>query len=79
MYEDSQRFSEGEEDESSHIVSFNPRPTLTCVRGRTNNMEDGVGSQEPFSRMMQHGAGADASSLLMGADEDVDTPGYTTI
>ena len=76
MYEDSQRFSEEEEDESSHIVSFNPRSTLTWGRGQTNNMKDDVESQEPSSRMMQHGAGADASSMLMRADEDVDTPRY---
>ena len=42
MYEDSQRFSEEEGDESSHIVAFNPHSTATYAGGRMNIRENEV-------------------------------------
>ena len=74
MYEDSQRFSEGAGDESSHVISFNPRSTATYAGGRMNIREDEVELQGPTTQRMQFGVGEDESSLVMGADEVVDTP-----
>ena len=66
MYEDSQRFSEGEEDESSHIVVFNPRSTATYSRDQTDGREDEVRSREPATHTMQRDVGRGSSSLSLG-------------
>ena len=66
MFENSQRFSEGEEDESSHIIVFNPRSTVTYGRSRTDNREDEIESREPATHTMQRDVGRESSSPLMG-------------
>ena len=79
MYEDSQRFSEEEGDESSHIVFFNPRSTATYAGGRTNVRENEVELLDPSTHRMQFGVDGDESSLVMGADRVVDTPTYGNV
>ena len=54
------------------IITFNPHSALAYGRGRMNNTE----SRDPTTRIMQRGVGEDASSLLMGADDNVHTPTY---
>ena len=75
MYEDSQRFSEGEEDESSHIIVFNPRSTAIYSRSRMNDREEETESREPATHTMQRDVGRESSSPLMG-DEGVE---YTPV
>ena len=78
MYEDSQRFSE-EEGDDSHIVTFNPRSTATYAGGRMNIRENEVELLDPSTHRMQFGVGEDESSLVMGADGVVDTPTYDNV
>ena len=79
MYEDSQRFSEEEGDESSHVVTFNPRSTATYAGGRMNIRENEVELSDPSTHRVQFGVGEDESSLVMGADGVVDTPTYDNV
>ena len=79
MYEDSQRFSEEEGDESSHVVSFNPRSTATYASSRMNIREGEVELRGPTTHRMQFGVGEDESPLGMGIDEVVDTPRYDNV
>ena len=76
MYEDSQRFSEEEGDESSHVISFNPRSTATYAGGRVYIREDEVELRDLTTRVTRHGVGEDESSVVMGANGAVDTPTY---
>ena len=55
MYEDSQRFSQEEGDESSHVISFNPRSTATYAGGRMNIRENEIELSDPSTRRMQFG------------------------
>ena len=64
MYEDSQRFSEEEGDESNHFVSFNPRSTVTYAGRRMNIRENEVELQDPTTHRMQFGVDEDESSLV---------------
>ena len=76
MYEDSQRFSEEEGDESSHVVSINPRSMVTYGRDQRGNIVDDVGSRVLPARTMQRDVGEEASPPFMGIDADIETPKY---
>ena len=76
MYEDSQRFSEEEGDESSHIVSINPRSMKTQSHDCRSNAVGGTELRDPITHMMQRGVDGNTSSLIMGANDDVDTPKF---
>ena len=58
MYEDSQRFSEEEGDESSHVVSFHPRSTMADGR---HYSRDEFELRNPGANAMQRGADEDMS------------------
>ena len=79
MYEDSQRFSEEEGDESSHVFSYNPRSTATYASSRMNIREGEVELQDPTTNRTQFGVDEDESPLGRGTDEVVDTPGYDNV
>ena len=76
MFEDSQRFSEEEGDESSHVVRFNPRSTATYSRDYRSSVVEGSELKNPIVHTMQRDAGESVQSLVMGADDNVDTPKY---
>ena len=76
MYEDSQRFSEEEGDESSHVVSINPRSMMTYGRDQRGNIVDDVGSRVLPARTMQRDVGEEASPPVMGIDANIETPKY---
>ena len=73
MYEDSQRFSEEEGDESSHVVSFHPRSTATYGRdyGRYE-----VELVDTMTNAMQRGVDGDMSPSFVGVDHTMETPTY---
>ena len=75
MYEDSQRFSDEEGEESSHVVSFHPRLTMGNVTSQIENLVGGTVQYHP-SIMMQHEIEENPSSLLLGADALIGTPEY---
>ena len=79
MYEDSQRFSEEEGDESSRVISFNPRSMATYGRDQRGNIVDDVGSRVLPARTMQRDVGEEASPPFMGIDADVETPNYAEL
>ena len=76
MYEDSQRFSDEEGEESSHVISFHPRSMTGNVVSQIGNRVDETERYNPSMHMMRHDVDEDVSSLLLGADEEVDTPEF---
>ena len=76
MYEDSQRFSEEEGDESSHVVSINPRSLIAPGRDETNRRIDDFESRVFPAHMMQRGVERDSPPPFAGAGRDVETPKY---
>ena len=79
MYEDSQRFSDEEGEESGHVVSFHPRSMMSNAVGQIGNRVDETERYNPSMHMMRHDVDEDASSLLLGMDEEVDTPEFNLI
>ena len=76
MYEDSQRFSEEEGDESSHVVSINPRSLMTRDSDETNRRIDDFESGAFSAHTMQRGVERDSSPPFAGAGRDIETPKY---
>ena len=79
MYEDSQRFSEGEEEEDSRVITINPRLLIDVGDDRMVNRGYDVEPADSTAFMMQRDAGRNTRSPLTGADMDIDTPEYTNI
>ena len=79
MYEDSQRFSSDEEEEGSHIVTFNPRSLVGADAHRSRYDRDNLDPYSSLALTMQRGADEQAQSPLKGGDETVDTPEYANI
>ena len=79
MYEDSQRFSEGEEEEESRVITINPH-LLVDVRGdRSMRRQDDIEPVDSMAFTMQRVVDRNTRSPLMGGDVAVDTPEYTNI
>ena len=79
MYEDSQRFSGGEEEEDSRVITIDPRLLINVRDDRPRHRQDDV---EPFDSMaftMQRVADRSTQSPLTGGEGAVDTPEYTNI
>jgi hypothetical protein len=79
MYEDSQRFSEGEEEEDSHTVTIDPRLLADVRPDRMVNRGYDVEPVDSTAFMMQRDAGRSTQSPLTGVDMDINTPEYTNI
>jgi hypothetical protein len=73
MYEDSQRFSEEEGDESSHVISFHPRSTMA---DGPHYRRDEFELRNPGANAMQRGADGDMSPSFVGVDHTIETPTY---
>ena len=73
MYEDSQRFSEGEDEESGSVISFHPRSTTTYGR---YHRRDEVELRDLAANTMQRDVDRDVSPSFVGIDHTVETLTY---
>ena len=73
MYEDSQRFSGGEE-EDSHTITIDPRLLADVRSDRIVNRGYEVEPADSTAFMMQRDAGRSTQSPLTGVDMDINTP-----
>ena len=79
MYEDSQRFSEGEEEEDSRVITINPHLLLDVRGDRSVHRHDDIEPVNSMAFTMQRVVDRDTRSPLMGGDDSVNTPKYTNI
>jgi len=79
MYEDSQRFSEGEEEEDSRVITINPHLLANARGGRLMHGRDDIEPVDSTAFTMQRVVDRDTRSPLMGGDGVVDTPEYANI
>ena len=79
MYEDSQRFSGGEEEEDSRVITINPHLLVDVRGGRLMPRQDDIEPFDSAAFTMQRVVDRDTRSPLMGGYVAVDTPEYTNI
>ena len=79
MYEDSQRFSEGEEEEDSRVITINPHLLVDARGGRLMHGQDDIEPVDSMAFTMQRVVNRDTRSPLTGGDGVVDNPEYTNI
>ena len=79
MYEDSQRFSGGDEEVYSHVITIHPSLLVDVGDGRMMHRKDDVEPLESTAFTMQRVVGREARSPLTGGDREIDTPEYTNI
>ena len=79
MYEDSQRFSEGEEEEDSRVITINPHLLVNVRDGRSMHRQNDIEPVDSTAFTMQRVVDRDTRSPLMGGDDTVNTPEYTNI
>ena len=69
MYEDSQRFSEGEEEEDSRVITINPHLLVDARGGRLMHGRDDIEPVDSTAFTMQRVVDRDTRSPLMGGDD----------
>ena len=75
MYEDSQRFSSEEEgDESSNVISVNPRSAAVEINERLRHRPEDMEPNDLMTFTARRDAREAVRSPLPGAGEDVETP-----
>ena len=79
MYEDSQRFSGGEEEEDSRVITIDPRLLVDVRDSRSMHRQDDIEPPDSTAFTMQRVVDRNTRSPLMGGDVAVDTPEYTNI
>ena len=79
MYEDSQRFSEGEEEEDSRVITINPHLLVNVRDGRSMHRQNDIEPVDSTAFTMQRVVDRDTRSPPMGGDDTVNTPEYTNI
>ena len=79
MYEDSQRFSEGEEEEDSRVITINPRLLVDAGRDRLMHRQGDIAPFDSTAFTMQRVVDRDTRSPLTGGNDTGDTPEYTNI
>ena len=79
MYEDSQRFSEGEEEEDSRVITINPHLLVDVRSDRSMHKQDDIEPVDSMAFTMQRVADRNTQSPLTGGEGAVDAPEYTNI
>ena len=72
MYEDSQRFSEGEEEEDSRVITINPHLLVDARDGRSMHRQDDIEPVDSTAFTMQRVVDRDTRSPLTGGDDTVE-------